>query len=137
MVSILFSSVLLCKNSFLQHNIHLCSQCGISFTPPIILSTQRLFVKEILENSVSRCAIVCDNLSKVYQGVDGTTEKHAVVGLSISVPHGQCFGMLGPNGAGKTSCIHMVWSLVACSPISSSCLSCANMLEMIMGITTH
>lgn len=49
---------------------------------------------------------------KVYQGENGSREKHAVRGLSIAVPHGQCFGMLGPNGAGKTSSINMMIGLL-------------------------
>ncbi len=32
---------------------------------------------------------------------------HAVRGLDLSVPVGQCFGLLGPNGAGKTTTIEI------------------------------
>jgi len=32
----------------------------------------------------------------------------AVDGLSLSVPHGICFGLLGPNGAGKTTLIEII-----------------------------
>ncbi|KAF8052340.1 hypothetical protein N665_1570s0001 [Sinapis alba] len=58
--------------------------------------------------SISHTTIVCDKLKKVYPGRDGNPPKMAVLGLSLAVPSGQCFGMLGPNGAGKTSFINMV-----------------------------
>lgn len=32
----------------------------------------------------------------------------AVQTLTMSVEHGECFGMLGPNGAGKTTLINML-----------------------------
>ncbi|CAH2064990.1 unnamed protein product [Thlaspi arvense] len=60
----------------------------------------------------TRYAIVCDNLKKVYPGMDGNQPKMAVQGLSLAVPSGECFGMLGPNGAGKTSFINMMTGLV-------------------------
>ena len=61
----------------------------------------------LLEPTINQ-AIVCDDLRKVYPGRDGNPEKHAVRGLSLALPQGECFGMLGPNGAGKTSFINMV-----------------------------
>ncbi|KAH7285099.1 hypothetical protein KP509_33G012600, partial [Ceratopteris richardii] len=68
-------------------------------------------VKESLASSPVSCTIICDDLRKVYWGKDGATPKYAVRGLSLAVPHGQCFGMLGPNGAGKTSSINMLIGL--------------------------
>ncbi|KFK23718.1 hypothetical protein AALP_AAs66804U000100, partial [Arabis alpina] len=65
----------------------------------------------MLETSTSH-AIVCNNLKKVYPGRDGNPPKMAVRGLSLAVPSGECFGMLGPNGAGKTSFINMMTGLV-------------------------
>ncbi|KAA8542403.1 hypothetical protein F0562_023461 [Nyssa sinensis] len=65
----------------------------------------------LLEPSTSH-AIICDNLKKVYPGMDGNPEKFAVRGMSLALPHGECFGMLGPNGAGKTSFINMMIGLV-------------------------
>ena len=44
-----------------------------------------------------------------YPRKDGNTDKLAVQGLSLALPHGECFGVLGPNGAGKTSVINMVY----------------------------
>ncbi len=38
---------------------------------------------------------------------------HAVNGLDLSVPTGQCFGLLGPNGAGKTTTIEICEGLTA------------------------
>lgn len=61
----------------------------------------------LLESNTSH-AIICDNLKKVYPGRDGNPEKLAVRGLSLALLRGECFGMLGPNGAGKTSFISMV-----------------------------
>jgi ABC-type polysaccharide/polyol phosphate transport system ATPase subunit len=66
---------------------------------------QREIVEQLLQESDSSYSVVCDNLKKVYYGKDGNAEKIAVTGLSLSMQHGQCFGILGPNGAGKTSLI--------------------------------
>ena len=33
---------------------------------------------------------------------------HAVRGIDLSIPYGQCFGLLGPNGAGKTTVLRMM-----------------------------
>ena len=33
---------------------------------------------------------------------------HAVRGINLSIPYGQCFGLLGPNGAGKTTVLRML-----------------------------
>ncbi|CAH8267801.1 unnamed protein product [Arabidopsis lyrata] len=65
----------------------------------------------MLESSTSH-AIVCDKLRKVYPGRDGNPPKKAVRGLSLTVPSGECFGMLGPNGAGKTTFINIMTGLV-------------------------
>ncbi|KAG7633623.1 ABC transporter-like [Arabidopsis suecica] len=65
----------------------------------------------MLETSTGH-AIVCDNLKKVYPCRDGNPQKMAVRGLSLAVPSGECFGMLGPNGAGKTSFINMMTGLM-------------------------
>ncbi|KAL3640607.1 Phospholipid-transporting ATPase abca7 [Castilleja foliolosa] len=65
----------------------------------------------VLESSTSH-AIICNDLKKVYPSRDGNPEKFAVRGLSLALPQGECFGMLGPNGAGKTSFINMMIGLV-------------------------
>ncbi|EOA23466.1 hypothetical protein CARUB_v10016657mg [Capsella rubella] len=69
-------------------------------------------VKQLMLESSTSHAIVCDDLKKVYPGRDGNPPKMAVRGLSLAVPSGECFGMLGPNGAGKTSFINMMTGLV-------------------------
>ncbi|KAM7268528.1 hypothetical protein ACFE04_010694 [Oxalis oulophora] len=66
--------------------------------------------QHIVEPSAN-CALIVDNIKKVYPGRDGNPEKFAVRGLSLAVPRGECFGMLGPNGAGKTSFISMMIGL--------------------------
>jgi ABC-2 type transport system ATP-binding protein len=38
---------------------------------------------------------------------------HAVRGLSLDIPAGECFGLLGPNGAGKTTTIEICEGLTA------------------------
>lgn len=63
---------------------------------------------QLLQEPTNNHAIVCDDLKKIYPGIDGNPEKFAVRGLFLAVPRGECFGMLGPNGAGKTSFISMV-----------------------------
>ena len=38
---------------------------------------------------------------------------HAVRGIDLSIPYGQCFGLLGPNGAGKTTVLRMMLGRIA------------------------
>ncbi|KAL0342604.1 UNVERIFIED_CONTAM: ABC transporter A family member 7 [Sesamum calycinum] len=72
---------------------------------------EREKVEQLLLESSTSHAIVCDNLKKIYPGKDGNPEKFAVRELSLALPQGECFGMLGPNGAGKTSFINMMIGL--------------------------
>lgn len=66
-------------------------------------------MRKLLSASLVSHSIVCDDIKKVYPGRDGNPPKHAVKGLSLAIPRGECFGMLGPNGAGKTTSISMVY----------------------------
>ncbi|CAM0910277.1 unnamed protein product [Alopecurus aequalis] len=62
---------------------------------------EREVVEHLLLEPNGNHAVICDNVRKVYHGMDGNRDKLAVRGLSLALPKGQCFGMLGPNGAGK------------------------------------
>ncbi|KAI9174942.1 hypothetical protein LWI28_025084 [Acer negundo] len=73
--------------------------------PDVVQETEK--VEQLLLEPSTSHAVVCDNLKKIYPGMDGNPEKLAVRGLSLALPPGECFGMLGPNGAGKTSFISM------------------------------
>ncbi|XP_037433265.1 ABC transporter A family member 7-like [Triticum dicoccoides] len=73
---------------------------------------ERELVEHLMLEPNSNYAIICDNLKKVYHGMDGNADKLAVRGLSLAIPKGKCFGMLGPNGAGKTSFISMMIGLI-------------------------
>ncbi|KAK8930484.1 ABC transporter A family member 7 [Platanthera zijinensis] len=84
------------------------------------VSEERRVVEQLLAESSSSHAIICDSLKKVYPARDGNPEKFAVRGLSLAIPRGECFGMLGPNGAGKTSFINMMTGLL--SPTSGTAL---------------
>ncbi|XP_010931477.1 ABC transporter A family member 7 isoform X1 [Elaeis guineensis] len=75
------------------------------------VSQEREVVEQLLLEQSTSYAIISDNIKKVYPRRDGNPEKFAVRGLSLAVPHGECFGMLGPNGAGKTSFINMMTGL--------------------------
>ncbi|CAL9114052.1 unnamed protein product [Musa textilis] len=76
------------------------------------VSQEREVVEHLLlEPNISH-AVISDNLKKVYPGCDGNLDKHAVRGLSLALPNGECFGMLGPNGAGKTTFINMMIGLI-------------------------
>ncbi|KAK4568290.1 hypothetical protein RGQ29_003890 [Quercus rubra] len=75
------------------------------------VNQEREKVDQLLHESSTSHAIVCDNLQKIYPESDGNPEKLAVQGLYLAVPRGECFGMLGPNGAGKTSFINMMIGL--------------------------
>jgi len=88
--------------------IHNTSYVLVVLIKKEIYSNQRAKVEQLMLESSTSHAIVCDKLKKVYPGRDGNPPKMAVGGLSIAVPPGECFGMLGPNGAGKTSFINMV-----------------------------
>jgi ABC-type multidrug transport system ATPase subunit len=53
-------------------------------------------------------AIFISNLRKVYYGRGTVPTKVAVKDVSISISHGEVFGLLGANGAGKTTLLKMV-----------------------------
>jgi ABC-2 type transport system ATP-binding protein len=55
-------------------------------------------------------AILCRGLHKRYPGRPEPV--HAVNGLDLEVPAGECFGLLGPNGAGKTTTIEILEGLL-------------------------
>ncbi|KAK6123284.1 hypothetical protein DH2020_042961 [Rehmannia glutinosa] len=73
---------------------------------------EREKVEQLLLESSTNHAIICNNLKKIYPSRDGNPEKFAVRDLSLALPQGECFGMLGPNGAGKTSFINMMIGLI-------------------------
>ncbi|XP_021892087.1 ABC transporter A family member 7-like, partial [Carica papaya] len=75
------------------------------------VNQEREKVEQLLVESSTSHAIICDNLKKVYPGRDGNPANFAVKGLSLALLQGECFGMLGPNGAGKTSFISMMIGL--------------------------
>ncbi len=54
-------------------------------------------------------AIRINDLHKQYPGRDGPV--HAVNGLDLMIPRGECFGILGPNGAGKTTTVEILEGL--------------------------
>ncbi|XP_010550621.1 PREDICTED: ABC transporter A family member 7 [Tarenaya hassleriana] len=87
------------------------SKVFVEMEKPDVIQEREKVEQLLLETSTSH-AIVCDNLKKVYPGRDGNPPKMAVRGLSLAIPAGECFGMLGPNGAGKTSFINMMTGLV-------------------------
>lgn len=57
-------------------------------------------------------AVEVENLHKIYRGGKKSQEKHALKGLSLTVPKGAFFGLLGPNGAGKSTLINIMAGLV-------------------------
>uniref|UniRef100_A0A5B7AWJ4 ABC transporter domain-containing protein n=1 Tax=Davidia involucrata TaxID=16924 RepID=A0A5B7AWJ4_DAVIN len=87
------------------------SKVFVEMEKPDVAQEREKVEQLLLEPSTSQ-AIICDNLKKVYPGRDGNPEKFAVRGMSLALPHGECFGMLGPNGAGKTSFINMMIGLI-------------------------
>jgi ABC-2 type transport system ATP-binding protein len=56
-------------------------------------------------NSGASPAIRCRALRKSFGAV------HAVDGIDVEIPRGECFGLLGPNGAGKTTTIEILEGL--------------------------
>ncbi|PIA27921.1 hypothetical protein AQUCO_07400037v1 [Aquilegia coerulea] len=86
------------------------SKVFVQMEKPDVLQ-EREKVEQLLLESNTGHAVICNNLKKVYPGRDGNPEKLAVRGLSLALPRGECFGMLGPNGAGKTSFISMMTGL--------------------------
>ncbi|KAF7133560.1 hypothetical protein RHSIM_Rhsim09G0027600 [Rhododendron simsii] len=75
------------------------------------ITQERVKVEELRVRPDRTYSIICDNLRKVYPGMDGNPQKVAVHGLSLALARGECFGMLGPNGAGKSSFIKMMTGL--------------------------
>jgi ATP-binding cassette subfamily A (ABC1) protein 3 len=53
-------------------------------------------------------AIFINQLKKIYYGRGTVPTKVAVKDVSISIAHGEVFGLLGANGAGKTTLLKMV-----------------------------
>eukprot|EP01038_Epipyxis_sp_PR26KG_P005687 gene5687-7851_t len=75
------------------------------------VAEERLKVRNIVESgniSSRQNAIFINNLRKVYPGRGSIPTKIAVKDVSISIPHGEVFGLLGANGAGKTTLLKMV-----------------------------
>lgn len=58
---------------------------------------------------MSDWAIRVNDLRKQYPGRDGPV--HAVNGIDLEIPAGECFGLLGPNGAGKTTTVEILEGL--------------------------
>ncbi|KAL2515976.1 ABC transporter A family member 7 [Forsythia ovata] len=87
------------------------SKVFVEMEKPDVVQEREKVEQLLLESSTSH-AIICDDLKKVYPGRDGNPDKFAVRGLSLALPQGECFGMLGPNGAGKTSFINMMIGLI-------------------------
>ncbi|BBN10058.1 ABC-2 type transport system ATP-binding protein [Marchantia polymorpha subsp. ruderalis] len=84
---------------------------GLDMEKPDV-AAERARVEQLRDMPSNTCAIVCDDLKKVYPGKDGNQDKYAVRGLSLGVETGECFGMLGPNGAGKSTTINMMIGLL-------------------------
>ncbi|PIA50292.1 hypothetical protein AQUCO_01300794v1 [Aquilegia coerulea] len=101
------------KKSLQRQNMERqASEVSIEMKKPDI-SQERKKVEQLLLNPNTSYSIICDNLEKIYPGLDGNPDKYAVRGFSLALPRGECFGMLGPNGAGKTSSISMMIGLTA------------------------
>lgn len=56
-------------------------------------------------------ALEITNLQKTYINKNGSSQTHALKGVSLSIAPGEVFGLLGPNGAGKTTLISIVTTL--------------------------
>ncbi|TNN77398.1 ATP-binding cassette sub-family A member 12 [Liparis tanakae] len=67
------------------------------------VATERLRVSS---GAASTDILQVKQLSKVYQTLK--KKVHAVKGLSVGIPVGECFGLLGENGAGKTTTFKML-----------------------------
>ncbi len=57
-------------------------------------------------------AIEIAGLEKVYRGTGGRSDKHALKGVTLTIPRGSFVGLLGPNGAGKSTLINILAGLV-------------------------
>ncbi|MCR4952492.1 MAG: methionine ABC transporter ATP-binding protein [Treponema sp.] len=52
--------------------------------------------------------IQLNDLKKSYSSPDGTTQIHAVDGVSLEIPSNQIFGIIGKSGAGKSSLVRLI-----------------------------
>ena len=64
-------------------------------------------------------AIFIHNLKKIYYGRGTVPTKVAVKSVSLTIPHGEIFGLLGANGAGKVTigcrmCVSMCVCVCVC-----------------------
>ncbi len=48
------------------------------------------------------------DLKKSYKSPDGTTQIHAVDGVSLNIPSNQIFGIIGKSGAGTSSLVRLI-----------------------------
>jgi ABC-2 type transport system ATP-binding protein len=65
-----------------------------------------------MERDLPVAAIEVQSLEKVYPGTGGRAAKHALKGVSLTIPRGSIFGLLGPNGAGKSTLINILAGLI-------------------------
>jgi ABC-type multidrug transport system ATPase subunit len=63
---------------------------------------------EALPPGDSSAAIVIKDLRKTFPATWGGSEKKAVLGLTLAIERGECFGLLGPNGAGKSTTLNVL-----------------------------
>ena len=56
-------------------------------------------------------AIQVHDLRKQFPGRGRDGPVHAVNGIDLEIPVGECFGLLGPNGAGKTTTVEILEGL--------------------------
>ena len=56
----------------------------------------------------SSAAVLLSGVKRTYPGSHTAPAVHAVRGVHLAVPPGECFGLLGHNGAGKTTTLRML-----------------------------
>jgi len=56
----------------------------------------------------SSAAVLLAGVGRTYPGTRAAPAVHAVRGVHLAVPPGECFGLLGHNGAGKTTTLRML-----------------------------
>ena len=113
-----------------------CCVCVLGLVDPDVMAEQARVNAVISSHALNpkNNAIFIHNLKKIYYGRGTVPTKVAVKSVSLTIPHGEIFGLLGANGAGKVtigcrmcqSCVYpcVLVFMYVISHATAQCASC-------------